>query len=332
MRNAELDVAVDGSSAAKPNPKEFAAKVASQLLAGRRLSCDEGSKMLTPAGLTLNELIDIRVGLSYLEGQETKVDRWSPPSTDHGGNRRATLPNILRIIMNAKHVLCAIFATGFFVLNLPHSIVAQDTENTRMLSQGAVSQNHVAFVFDGDLWIANRDGSGPHRLTSHEGEETSPRFSPDGNSIAFSGQYDGNTDIYIMPISGGVPTRLTYHPRPRFCRRIYSGRFGRSVFVNARTRSHEGIENCSRFPWQADFQPLCRFPMDCGLRTPATEKRSPTFPSASGLKNGRITEVERARGSGSMTRKIIRCSRFGNPKGDATIPIPCLSVPKLLSL
>ncbi len=68
MRNAEFDVAVDGSSAAKPNPKEFAAKVASQLLAGRRLSCDEGSKMLTPAGLTLNELIDIRVGLSYLEG------------------------------------------------------------------------------------------------------------------------------------------------------------------------------------------------------------------------------------------------------------------------
>ena len=118
--------------------------------------------------------------------------------------------------MNSKHVLCAILATGFLVFELPHSIVAQDTENTRMLSQGAVSQNHVAFVFDGDLWIANRDGSGPHRLTSHEGEETSPRFSPDGNSIAFSGQYDGNTDIYIMPISGGVPTRLTYHPDPDF--------------------------------------------------------------------------------------------------------------------
>jgi tricorn protease len=117
--------------------------------------------------------------------------------------------------MNFKHVMCALVATGCFGLNLDLAL-AQDLDNTRMLSQGAVSQNHVAFVYDGDLWIANRDGSSPHRLTSHEGEESSPRFSPDGQSIAFSAQYDGNTDVYIMLISGGVPTRLTYHPDPDF--------------------------------------------------------------------------------------------------------------------
>lgn len=115
--------------------------------------------------------------------------------------------------MNAKNLLCAIFAASFFASGFA---LAQDTENTRMLSQGAVSQNNIAFVYDGDLWIANRDGASPHRLTSHEGAETSPRFSPNGQSIAFSAQYDGNTDVYIMPIAGGVPTRLTYHPDPDF--------------------------------------------------------------------------------------------------------------------
>ncbi len=89
---------------------------------------------------------------------------------------------------------------------------AHDSENTRLLSQPAISKNHVAFVYDRDLWIANRDGSYPRRLTSHEGVEASPRFSPDGNSIAFSAQYDGNTDVFLMSIQGGAPKRLTYHP------------------------------------------------------------------------------------------------------------------------
>ena len=55
---------------------------------------------------------------------------------------------------------------------------------TRMLSQPAISANHIAFAYDRDLWVANRDGSNPRRLTSHEGTEVSPRFSPDGNWIA----------------------------------------------------------------------------------------------------------------------------------------------------
>lgn len=87
---------------------------------------------------------------------------------------------------------------------------------TRMLEQPAVSDKHVAFVYDGDLWIANRDGSSPRRLTSHEGDEGGPRFSPDGNTIAFSAQYDGNLDVYSVSVNGGSPKRLTYHPDPDF--------------------------------------------------------------------------------------------------------------------
>ena len=89
---------------------------------------------------------------------------------------------------------------------------AVDFEDTRLLHQPAVSDRHVAFAYAGDLWLADRDGRGVRRLTSHEGDETSPRFSPDGDWIAFSAEYDGNTDVYVMPIAGGSPRRLTWHP------------------------------------------------------------------------------------------------------------------------
>jgi tricorn protease len=90
--------------------------------------------------------------------------------------------------------------------------VQPENSGTRMVSQPAISAQHVAFVYDGDLWIADRDGSHPRRLTSHEGVEASPRFSPDGSMLAFSAEYDGNTDVFIIPVGGGAPKRLTYHP------------------------------------------------------------------------------------------------------------------------
>lgn len=85
---------------------------------------------------------------------------------------------------------------------------------TRMLEQPAISASHIAFCFDGDLWVADRTGANPRRLTTHKGNETSPRFSPDGSLLAFSGEYDGNTDVYVVPLTGGFPKRLTYHPAP----------------------------------------------------------------------------------------------------------------------
>ncbi|MFN7574793.1 MAG: PDZ domain-containing protein [Planctomycetota bacterium] len=91
-------------------------------------------------------------------------------------------------------------------------LVAQDPQNTRMLESPAVSARQIAFSYDGDLWVADRDGGNPRRLTRHPGNETSPRFSPDGMSLAFSAEYDGNVDVYLVAVSGGSPQRLTYHP------------------------------------------------------------------------------------------------------------------------
>jgi len=87
-----------------------------------------------------------------------------------------------------------------------------NTKDTRMMSQPALSEDNIAFIYAEDLWVARRDGSAPVRLTVDEGIESDPCFSPDGRLIAFSAQYDGNTDVYIIPVEGGVPFRLTFHP------------------------------------------------------------------------------------------------------------------------
>ncbi len=91
-------------------------------------------------------------------------------------------------------------------------ILPVSANQTLLLRQPAVSQDNLAFVYAGDLWVANRDGSQPRRLTSSPAEENRPIFSPDGKSIAFAGAYEGNTDVYVVPVAGGQPRRLTWHP------------------------------------------------------------------------------------------------------------------------
>jgi tricorn protease len=98
------------------------------------------------------------------------------------------------------------------LLLIPVQLSGINTEDTRMLAQPAISQDHIAFIYAEDLWLANTDGTSAKRLTIDEGIESNPVFSPDGNLIAFSAQYDGNTDVFIVPAEGGIPTRLTWHP------------------------------------------------------------------------------------------------------------------------
>src|SRR3954462_10400560 len=87
-----------------------------------------------------------------------------------------------------------------------------DPTDTRLLSQPAVSAKAIAFVYAEDLWVADLDGKNPRRLTTDVGVESHPVFSPDGSIIAFSAQYDGNTDVSTIPATGGNPPRLTYPP------------------------------------------------------------------------------------------------------------------------
>lgn len=111
--------------------------------------------------------------------------------------------------MNRKSTLAALL---FLFPWICCEVAAARDVGTRMLSQPAISDQHLAFAYDGDLWIADRDGQNPRRLTSHEGDERSPRFSPDGSQIAFTAEYEGNADVYLVPVAGGSPRRLTWHP------------------------------------------------------------------------------------------------------------------------
>ncbi len=84
--------------------------------------------------------------------------------------------------------------------------------DARMLRQPDVSATQITFVYAGDVWVVPREGGSAHRLSSPAGEESFPRFSPDGSLIAFTGDYDGNEDVYVVPSSGGSIRRLTFHP------------------------------------------------------------------------------------------------------------------------
>src|SRR5215470_8431964 len=89
---------------------------------------------------------------------------------------------------------------------------AQSANTYTLLRKPTVSRTQIAFSYGGDLWIVSRTGGEARRLTSDVGIEIDPVFSPDGSMIAFTGEYDGNEDVYVVPAAGGIPKRLTSHP------------------------------------------------------------------------------------------------------------------------
>ncbi len=84
------------------------------------------------------------------------------------------------------------------------------TDEARLLRFPAVGGDQIVFSYAGDLYRVGINGGEAVRLTSHVGYEVFPRISPDGKTVAFTGQYDGNTEVYSIPITGGEPKRLTY--------------------------------------------------------------------------------------------------------------------------
>lgn len=109
------------------------------------------------------------------------------------------------MIKRLSFLLCLALTAGNLQL-----AVAQ--EETLLLRSPDISKSHITFVYGGDVWIADKSGANARRLTSNPGVELNPIFSPDGNQIAFTGNYDGNTDIYTIPVFGGEPKRVTFHP------------------------------------------------------------------------------------------------------------------------
>src|SRR6056297_3530833 len=85
------------------------------------------------------------------------------------------------------------------------------SQGTRLLREPTISDESIAFVHAYDLWKVDRNGGDAMRLTSNIGGEMAPHFAPDGAIVAFTGQYDGNSDVYVVAVEGGSPERLRWH-------------------------------------------------------------------------------------------------------------------------
>ena len=83
--------------------------------------------------------------------------------------------------------------------------------DARLFRYPDVSATQISFVYGGDIWLVPKTGGTATRLTSSTGEESFPRFSPDGKTLAYTATYRGNADVYTIPVGGGAPTRLTWN-------------------------------------------------------------------------------------------------------------------------
>jgi tricorn protease len=106
------------------------------------------------------------------------------------------------------------FLRKWFVLSLLGCAclaAGQEMQGGRLLRFPDIYRDKIAFMYGGDIWLASSAGGVARRITSHPGRELFPKFSPDGKWIAFTGQYDGNFNVYVMPAEGGQPRQLTFY-------------------------------------------------------------------------------------------------------------------------
>jgi tricorn protease len=152
--------------------------------------------------------------------------------------------------------IAAVLALALAVRFVPP---AAALEACRLLRQPDIQGGRIVFVYAGDLWTVARSGGLASRVTSHEGLERFPKLSPDGKSIAFTAEYDGNLDAYTVPVEGGEPTRLTWHPDVDQVAEWYPD--GRSLLLRSRRAS--AIQRYDRFfriPAQGGFEEMLPLP------------------------------------------------------------------------
>ncbi|MBN2080706.1 PD40 domain-containing protein [bacterium] len=111
--------------------------------------------------------------------------------------------------MAARMYLLAAVSALFVLLT---ATIAQAAVDAAMLRDPDVSQSHIVFVYDNDVWMVPKEGGVASPFSSPPGQELRPKFSPDGQTVAYSANYDGSLDVFTMPVGGGTPQQLAYHP------------------------------------------------------------------------------------------------------------------------
>src|SRR5467141_418318 len=107
-----------------------------------------------------------------------------------------------------SRILISLF--GFLLLSILSASAQSLPNTTRLLRFPTTNDREIVFCYAGELYTVAKEGGIARRLTSGPGYTSFPRFSPDGTQIAFTSEYDGNREVYVMPAEGGVPKRLTY--------------------------------------------------------------------------------------------------------------------------
>jgi tricorn protease len=102
----------------------------------------------------------------------------------------------------------------FFCITVFYCSMASAQIDAGLFRYPDVSKTQIVFSYGNDIWIMPKEGGTAEKISSPPGVEIFPKFSPDGNTIAFTGNYDGNKDVYVIPSKGGVPMRLTAHGFP----------------------------------------------------------------------------------------------------------------------
>jgi tricorn protease len=136
-------------------------------------------------------------------------------------------------------------------------------EAPRWLQQPAAGPGGVVFVYGGDLWRVPLEGGPASRLTAGPGLEVGPALSPDGALLTFTGEYDGNVDVYLMPSAGGQPRRLTFHPEVDVA--LGFSPDGRRVLMRSNRDSHARFDRLFSLPIEGGGQPEA-LPLPMGVQ------------------------------------------------------------------
>ena len=163
-----------------------------------------------------------------------------------------------------------VFSPFSACVGLAFLFTASSAADVKLLRQPTYSKGNVAFSYLGDIWVAKEDGSAVRRLTDNKARDVYPRFSPDGNWIAFSSDRDGNYDVFVMPAGGGKPKQLTFHSAddnvvgwtPDGKKVIFSSVRAKGVFPSIATLFEVSVEGGTEQPVPTDWGASASFSPD----------------------------------------------------------------------